>query len=500
MNYLGHYQMKIEYLRGLGDIRFLASSTRIISNNLMRDDRLDVRFNPASFTQDVQTVKYIIDHMKSIEIPSLIKAATELWFIPARLIMTTAKFIDNIIDTIQHDIVLYSAHVGVYDYIPIKRLLERGFKVVMGGPTTIYVDREVIRLRLNGLGCTWKMLDNLIIVSGYVDLSTDLYSIIKEWKDTTIESNDFSTIWDCVDDPFEKFFDITKRMTKDYKGSNFISDSILNVVVFRNFCSWGKCTFCHYPFITKNNYIKNTPPEKVAENILKTCSLYKTKNVFLSDGCFIFNKQVERVLQILKDNNIYTSILIRIPYLKNKKIIDKINKYINMVDVGIESFNDFTLDYIQKGYRQADIFEAFDNIKKYMNNDIRLNPYLIIDLPYQSREALIENYTSAMDLQDQMRCLGFEFKYTPNWLEITPDTQHDLIDNKFIKRNAEGKPQGRHQAFEFMEKIGLIKPEEYQYLAIPFQRYDAMGNVLESDIYQIPESYTDSFCSKYGVN
>ena len=70
--------MKIEYLRGLGDIRFLASSTRIIANNLMRDSRLDVRFNPASFTQDVQTVKYIMDHLRSSELPSLIKAATEL--------------------------------------------------------------------------------------------------------------------------------------------------------------------------------------------------------------------------------------------------------------------------------------------------------------------------------------------------------------------------------------------------------------------------------------
>lgn len=490
--------MKIEYLRGLGDIRFLASSTRIIANNLMRDDRLDVRFNPASFTQDVQTVKYIIDHMRSVEIPSLIKAATELWFIPARLITTTCKFIDNIIDTIQHNVVLYSAHVGIYDYIPIKRLLERGFKVVIGGPTTIYADGK-IRPRLTALGCTPEMLKNLIIVKGYVDLTTDLYTIIKEWKDTTIESNDFSTIWECVDDPFEKYFDITKRMTKDYSGSNFTPKSILNVVVFRNSCLWGKCTFCHYPFITKNNYIENTSPEKVADNILKTCSLYKTKNVFLSDGCFIFNDHVESVLKILRKHDIYISLLIRIPYLKNKRIVDKINRYFNMVDVGIESFNDFTLDYIKKGYKQSDIIEAFDMMKKHLNRDIRLNPYLIIDLPYESRDSLVSNYEMAVTLQNQMRDLGFEFKYTPNWLEITPDTKDFLIDDKFIRVDNTRKSQGRHQAFEFMEEIGLINQNEYEYLAIPFQRYDKMGNILEPDIYQIPEEYTDMFCSKYGV-
>lgn len=170
-----------------------------------------------------------------------------------------------------------------------------------------------------------------------------------------------------------------------------------------------------------------------------------------------------------------------------------------MVDIGIESFNDFSLNYIKKGYKQSDIFEAFDLMKKHMNTNIRLNPYLIIDLPYKSRDDLIENYVMAVELQNEMRSLGFEFKYTPNWLEITPDTKDLLIDNKFIKMDTTRKSQGRHIAFEFMEEIGLIKPHEYEYLAIPFQRYDVMGNILEPDIYQIPEEYTDMFCSKYGV-
>jgi len=490
--------MKIEYLRGIGDIRFLSSATRILCNNLLMDDRLNVRFNPASLTTDAYTVQYLVNHLKTHEIPSLMKASTELWFIPARLILTTCKFIDKIIDTIQYDTVLYSAHVGVYDYIPIKRLLERGFKVVMGGPTTIISDPELIRLRLNGLGCTWKMLDNLIIVRGYVDLTTDLYSIIKEWKDTTIKDNDFRTIWDCSTDPFQKHFGILKRLMQDYPGGGFNSESMLNVVVLRNFCVWGKCSFCHYPFVTNNNYIKAVSPERVAGNILRTCRLYGTNNVFISDGCFIFNDEVEKILQILNDNDLYISMLIRIPYLKNTKIIDKINKYINMVDVGIESFNDFTLDYINKGYKKADIFEAFVNTKKYMNPDIRLNPYLIMDLPYESRDAITKNYSLAVDLQVEMQSYGFEFKYTPNLLEITWDTQDRLIDNRYIKRTT-NKSQGRHIAFEFMEEMGIINPDEYEYLAIPFERYDMFGNKLESDLYQIPESYTDMFCSKYGV-
>lgn len=490
--------MKIEFLRGIGDIRFLASSTRILCSNLLKDDRLDVRFNPASLTTDAYTVKYLIDHMNSIEMPSLIKAATELWFIPARLILTTYKFIDKIIDTIQNDIVLYSAHVGIYDYYPIKRLLERGFKVVVGGPTATMVDNDRIRLRLSGLGCTMKQLDNLIIVKGYVDLTTDLYSIIKEWKDTTIQTNDFSTIWDCVDDPFQKYFDITKRLLKDYPGSNFNSDLTLNVVVFRNFCHWGRCSFCHYPFMNKNNYLQGTTPEHVANNIIETCKLYETNNVFLSDGCFIFNDEVERILDILVNNNIKLSMLIRIPFLKNKKVIDKINKYVRMLDIGIESFDDYALSTINKGYKQKDIFEAFDMIAKHMNPQIRLNPYLIYDLPYKTRDDIIENYNMAITLKTRMESMGFQCKYTPNLLEITWDTQ-DRMFNKSIQCETENS-QGRHIAFQFMEQIGLIKPDEYVYLAKPFQRYDICGKKLESDLYIIPESYTDMFCSKYGVN
>jgi len=489
--------MKVEYLRGMGDIRFLASSTRILCNNLLRDDRLDVRFNPASLTTDAYTVKYLIDHMKSINIPPLIKASTELWFIPARLILTTYKFIDKIIDTIQNDIVLYSAHVGIYDYYPIKRLLERGFKVVVGGPTATMVDNDLIRLRLSGLGATMQELDNLIIVKGYVDLTTDLYTIIKEWKDTTIESDDFTTIWECFDDPFQKHFNIIERAMKEYPGSGFHSRSKLNVVVFRNFCTWGKCSFCHYPLMPNNNYIKGCDPEKIAQNIIHTCDLYKTKNVFLSDGCFIFTNQVEKILQILNDHDVYTSMLIRIPYLKDLKIIEKINKYINMLDIGIESFNNFTLDFINKGYKQRDIFEAFDNMKKYLNPNIRLNPYLIMDLPYESRDAIIENYTLAVETQLQMQDKGFEFRYTPNLLEITWDTHKKLFDDHYLRRDKSEGSQGRHIAFQFMEEMGII--DEYVYLAKGFQRYGLMGERLKSDLHTIPESYTDMFCWKYGV-
>jgi len=489
--------MKIEYLRGIGDIRFLSSATRILCENLNRDDRLDVTFNAASLVTDAYTVKYLIDHIKSTDLTPLQKASTELWFIPARLILTTYKFIDKIIDTIQNDIVLYSAHVGIYDYHPIKRLLKRGFKVVMGGPTATMVDNDLIRLRLSGLGCTMKQLDNLIIVKGYVDLTTDLYSIIKEWKDATIESNDFSTIWDCVNDPFQKHFKVLHRAMEKYPGSGFNSDFMLNVVVLRNFCVWGKCSFCHYPMMPNNNYIKGCAPETIAQNIIDTCKLYGTNNVFLSDGCFIFTPQVEKVLQILRVNGMYISMLIRIPYLKDLTIIDKINKYINMLDIGIESFNDFTLRYINKGYTQRDIFEAFDNMGKYLNSDIRLNPYLIMDLPYENKDSIINNYEMAIALQGHMEYKGFEFRYTPNLLEITWDTQDKLIDGHYIKKDYKGKSQGRHIAFQFMEELGII--DEYTYLAQPFQRCGLKGERLESDLYTIPESYTDVFCSKYGV-
>jgi len=73
--------------------------------------------------------------------------------------------------------------------------------------------------------------------------------------------------------------------------------------------------------MNKNNYLQGTTPEHVANNIIETCKLYETNNVFLSDGCFIFNDEVERILDILVNNNIKLSMLIRIPFLKNKKVI-----------------------------------------------------------------------------------------------------------------------------------------------------------------------------------
>jgi hypothetical protein len=36
-----------------------------------------------------------------------------------------------------------------------------------------------------------KYMKNLMIVKGYVDLTTDLYKMVREWKDVEITENDF---------------------------------------------------------------------------------------------------------------------------------------------------------------------------------------------------------------------------------------------------------------------------------------------------------------------
>ena len=141
--------------------------------------------------------------------------------------------------------------INYCDLILVRRLLDAKKKVMVGGPlVNIGLSAQFIRKILEKMGVDGKALtDNLIVVSGTIDLSTDLRQIMRSWHDTTITQNDYGSIFDCERDFLHQFYD----------GSNVIPVHF----GFNNMCWYGRCKFCTYKKLPVMDFISGIEDLKI---------------------------------------------------------------------------------------------------------------------------------------------------------------------------------------------------------------------------------------------
>lgn len=474
--------MKVEFMKGPSHyVDVSAPGTRVLTENLMRDDRLDTVFNMATIVNEIKSRIYLKKEFEP-KIDKLRKDLSKVYNIcmkSAAAVYSSYKYADSIPDSVKHDTILYSANNGVFDFPPIISMLNAGLRVVVGGPTAaLYKDR--LRKTLTDYGC--KNLHNLIIVSGFVDLTTDIHKIVSDWKDTTIVENDFSTFWDCEKDFVQPLIPIIHKI----RNSKEFSIATL----FENGCWWKKCTFCNYRYLPIASFIDNVSVEKVVQNILNTCKLHNTKRVFIGNDYFVFKPFSEEVFKVLKEQGIRIEIYTGIQLLKNIQYVKKIEKYISRIYVGVESLDDFSLKYINKGFTSQDVLKAFDNIMNICDPKLEVHLFLMIDLPIQNRFNVVTNYEKIYNLKQKLLNNNFQVGMLPKLLEVNRDLLgNDFIDNKFL-RVANHDSQflsGRYIIWKMFEDLGIAERSIYRDRTTPLERYGTDGSVIPSDLFLISD-------------
>lgn len=451
------------------------NASNVLSENLLRDERIEVHFNRTLITlvesarKLKENVKGLLTDGSSISVFCKYSATIERTY----SLLCSFYFFDRIESTIKTDKVLITCW-NPFSLPFIKYLLNKGYKVVIGGVLCNSYSFDFIRNLLKKIGT--NNLENLIIVKGYVDLTTDLYSIIKNGKDTVIEKNDFSTIWECEKDYIKQTLKIVKKYRKN---------PTWYTVVFNNQCWYNKCTFCNIYSSPKLNFIGSVSDETLYRNISRNMKQYKTDCLFVNDPYLVFTDKTKKLFTRLRKGGKKIAIQTGITLLKDKDYLKDINEYVDEIRIGLESCSDFSLQYINKGYRWIDVKESMNQMIKYLRKDIALRYLYIMDLVATDRRDIIRNYTKIFVLKMKLFENGFEnFLYFPRNLHLFPDVRMSK-KTKFLEicSSDDNRLSGIWKIYRYLDIfINIEVPEE---IVLPYKRFDMDGNVLPSDYHII---------------
>ena len=440
-------------------------ASNILSDNLQRDNRIDVDFNLGILTLQMEITKQkdrIINEMGNSPVEKFLKKSTPNFLKLLGGAIASGNF-DIILKTIKTEIVLVTCW-NIYSIPFIKFMLNNGKRVVMGGSFCNSYDIDFIRTIVDS--------ENLIIVSGYVETNTDLYKIILDWKDTKIPNTDCINMWTAKNDYIKKHLKILSNVRR--------SDNTYYSITFNNNCWYNKCKFCKIREEKVPDFICAIEAERLYENIIENLNTYNTRKLLINDNYFLFTDKNKYVMRNLRKNGIIIYVLSGILSFNSKEYLKNINEYVDEVGMGLECANDFSLSYVNKGYTWEDIKRSIENMNRYLSKDKDIRYLSITDLVCKDKENIIENYRNLVVMKDMLNGYGFEninFSFTP--LQIFPSVGI-AEETPFLKVKDTENPSGMWYVYNYLKQFGLNidVPKD---LMMPFERYDINGNLLLSD-------------------
>jgi hypothetical protein len=494
--------MKVTYIYPPLFKSFYPIATRIITENLLRDKNLEVEFSDVPvrvYPSGVQ--EEIFERIMSEAVSRL--SPNEVTFLEQKYIiynlfyifMAHGYFDEYILGDVDSNYVIVSV-INFCDLLIVRPLLERNKRVVIGGPLiNIGLSSTFIRQFLLRMGTDPSRLrDDMIILSGNMDLRTDLYRMIKDWRDAAISENQYGTIFECERDFLSQY-----------------SDGLPSTPVhlgFSNRCWYGKCRFCTYKGLPEMDLLTNVQETQVIRNIRKLMSSFNSTHIRFIDS--YFNTTTPRVQHILDQISDYDiTVYSGITMLKRRGYIEFINKYVNCLLIGLESTSDFSLKCVNKGYTYEDITEAINNVVSYLDKGVFLEISVIADLPAKNREDVQANYRNIFEIKNRLENQGFRVGLHLNILSVFPNLELLYVKDPLLKHSYDPSQMalstGKSYLISLLRKSGMDNPPQlpsgsvlvdthtpnlqYGYVSsdVPILRYDVDGNLLPSDLNLIDE-------------
>ncbi len=490
--------MKVAYVYPPLFKPFYPMATRIMTENLLRNKNFEVQFSRIpvmTYASNRDTVLYdeIMEKAASRFSSNVISFLKQKYMVYNVFYVFMARgyydaFIEEAFDA-EH--IIFTC-INFCDLLIARNLLESGKKVILGGPlVNIGLSPDFFREFLFHMGVEKsRLMDNLIVISGNVDLTTDLYRIIKNWKDGQITGNDYRTVYECRRD----------FLTPHYQGKSAIPVHL----GFNNWCWYGKCKFCTYKELPRMDFLKDLEIQDAVHGIHETMKGFNSEHIRFIDS--YYRPHSPAVQEILKEISQYhITIFTGITLLKDKQYIEFVNRYVDCLLIGLESTSDFTLEHVAKGYRYRDIERAVENMIEHLDRRIFLEISVILDLPYRNAEDVRENYRRIAALKDRLDGAGFRVAVHMNILSVFPNLELLYTENALLERSFDEKDMpsstGKNYLIHVLKESGMKQPSQlpsstvmvdennayglrYGYISsnVPVMRHDMNGKVLLSDL------------------
>ena len=362
----------------------------------------------------------------------------------------------------------------------------------MGGPLiNIGLSPSFIRNYLKVMGVpSYILAENLIIVSGSMDLTTDLHEMIQNWKDAAIKENDYGTVFDCRKDFLKDFYSNTA--------------SIPVHMGFSNHCWYGKCKFCTYRELPRMNFLGDRLANEIAESIHNLLQAYGSDHIRFIDS--YFKRGSLRVTDILEQiKNYHITVYTGIMMLKDPDYVSFLNRYMDCLLIGLETTSDFSLKEVNKGYTLQDIEEAVETMIKHLDRSIFLEISLILDLPCRDAEDVRDNYARLAEIKERLTSAGFKVAFHMNILSAFPNLELLDTGGKLLEASLDPSKMtistGKNYLINILRECGMDNPLQlprqtilrdeqnkhnlaYGYISsdIPIIRRDIHGAILPSDL------------------
>ena len=491
-------KMKVAYVYPPLFKPFYPMATRIMTENLLRNKNFEVQFSHIpvktyASNKDKQLYDGILEKAAARFPPNITSFLQQKYMVynVFYVFMAHGYYDEFIQEEFEAEHIIVTC-INFCDLLIVKQLLENEKKVVLGGPlVNIGLSPAFFRQFLFNMGVDKSRLsDNLIIISGNVDLTTDLYQIIKNWKDGKIEQNDYRTVYECRRD----------FLSPHYQGKAEIPVHL----GFNNWCWYGKCKFCTYKELPRMDFLKDMESQSAAKAIQETMEGFNSKHIRFIDSYYRPHAPiVQEILQQISQYHI--TIFTGITLLKDKHYIESINKYVNCLLIGLESTSDFTLKHVAKGYLYQDIEQAVDNMIRYLDRSIFLEISVILDLPYRDAEDVRENYRRIATLKNRLDDAGFRVAVHMNILSVFPNLELLYTEDAMLKRSFSPDDMalstGKNYLIHVLRESGMDQPAQlpsssvlvdennayglrYGYISsnVPVVRHDVNGKTLLSDL------------------
>lgn len=481
--------MKVSYSMSTGsDIKISHISTRVLTENLINNDKIDHSFVNSIIPMFIHTE----EDMKHSKFTKIFGQHIRQ--------LHKQKYNNDFIEGIKGDYFLYSMNSGVYDYPLISKILNSGFKVVLGGSEINLNSFENIQKNLILCGVKEKNIKNIIYVKGYITPYTDLHNIIQNWNNIEVDGNSKHIFLAKKDYTKIGYFNNVRKIVSKLDNNIFENwiwpnDSIS--IILNGTCIWNKCRFCRHRYFN-SNFINEFTEEEIVDHIMKLSNQLQTKDVFIADSYFIFDDKNEKIIKTLFENGIRFIGQTGIQHLKNREFTKKISKYFHIICVGLETATDYSLKSLRKGFQWSDVEKAIKNISKYGNSNNIWSINTIIDVPSVSIHEVKLNYNRFLWIKKYIKNNSkTKFYFSFNGLSLADK----YIWNNFYKFGGirypkENQFSGRYRLWYEIEKTQKV-PMIFKMDGIPYERIDINKNLLKSDLDIIDN---DVFNELFGLN
>jgi radical SAM superfamily enzyme YgiQ (UPF0313 family) len=466
-------------------ITWYPPASRVLTSALLGNSRLQVTLSDAPVNVFLDSFR---QHRRALhgrtETDALESYARLPFRVAPHLDVATGRYDDRVLASLPTELVLLSS-LSIFDLFVVKRLLDAGKRVLLGGNLTSLYSPSQLRALLVELGADRARVErDLVAVRGYVTPETDLAALIDRWRDAEVAPVDHRGLFTCREDLLTPFLSAIATVTRRVKLAIPLSSG----------CWYGECEFCTARNQPALDFAAGLGAEEVVAHLKELSALYGTEEIVLTDNYLGFTPREQDIL--LRRRPLRVTVYSGVRLLCNPEIAMRANRCADGLRIGIESGSDFALAQMKKGFGFDAVERAIQNLIDHCDRDKELTLLIVYDLPHESADDVRRGFGRLVELKSRLLAAGFRRVQVSGFplfsFPGTPVLASPFLEARSLSAVSDEELCGAWVLQRWYERArGVRLPAELASLITPYRRRGRDGASLPSDFNLLDRATVD---------